>query len=87
MHSTHPMIEILVDGYAVTVPVRTTVAAALAARGGWTTRRSVSGQPRAPLCGMGVCYECRVTINGVDHTLACQTLCSAGMHVRTAAAA
>lgn len=35
---------------------------------------------RVPLCGMGVCQECRVTINGLRR-LACQTLCQAGMRI------
>lgn len=37
-------------------------------------------QPRAPFCGMGICQECRVTINGLRR-LACQTLCQAGMRI------
>ncbi|WP_205416526.1 2Fe-2S iron-sulfur cluster-binding protein, partial [Escherichia coli] len=41
---------------------------------------SVSHQPRAPFCGMGVCQECRVNINGLRR-LACQTLCQAGMRI------
>ena len=45
------------------------------------TRRSVTGAPRAPLCGMGICYECRVTIDGTPHRLSCQTLCADGMEV------
>ena len=51
------------------------------------TRRSVGGKLRAPLCGMGVCQECRVTINGRAHVLSCQTLCLPGMDVQTGAAA
>ncbi|HBY64443.1 MAG TPA: hypothetical protein DEH78_31880, partial [Solibacterales bacterium] len=35
-------------------------------------RTSVGGQPRAPLCGMGVCYECRATVEGVPHVRTCQ---------------
>lgn len=49
-----------------------------------TTRRSVGGVLRAPLCGMGVCQECRVTIDGRAHVLACQTLCRAGMCIEAA---
>lgn len=48
------------------------------------TRRSVGGALRAPLCGMGVCQECRVTVNGRAHVLACQTLCRDGMQIETA---
>jgi predicted molibdopterin-dependent oxidoreductase YjgC len=72
-----------IDGRATTVAAGTTVAAAVAG----VTRRSVSGQLRAPVCGMGVCQECRVTVNGRAHVLSCQTLCGAGMDVQTGAAA
>jgi NADPH-dependent 2,4-dienoyl-CoA reductase/sulfur reductase-like enzyme len=41
------------------------------ARAGEPFRTSVTGEPRAPLCGMGVCYECRVTLAGEAHQLAC----------------
>jgi succinate dehydrogenase/fumarate reductase-like Fe-S protein len=43
----------------------------------------VGGQRRGPVCGMGVCQECRVTIDGVPHQLACQTVCAPGMDVVT----
>jgi D-hydroxyproline dehydrogenase subunit gamma len=42
-------------------------------------RRSVSGSLRGPLCGMGVCFECRVTVDGVNHVKACQCACRDGM--------
>ena len=58
-----------------------------ASSAGAVTRRSVSGALRGPLCGMGVCQECRVTIAGRAHRLACQTLCTPGMQVVTAAEA
>jgi predicted molibdopterin-dependent oxidoreductase YjgC len=57
-----------------------TVAAALAASGSELTRISCGGEPRAPFCGMGVCQECRVTIDG-RRRLACQTLCRDGMRI------
>jgi sarcosine oxidase subunit alpha len=46
-------------------------------------RASVSGQPRAALCGMGICFECRVTINDVVHSRSCQILCEPGMKIVT----
>jgi len=67
----------------VQVLTGTTVAAAIAQAGVIRFRRSVSGQPRAPLCGMGTCMECRVTINGQAHCRSCQTLCVEGMEIRT----
>lgn len=77
---------VLVDGHAVAVPVGSTVIAAIAhAQETVLTRRSVSGLPRGPVCGMGICQECRVTIDGRAHQLSCQTLCEPGMEIRTAA--
>jgi sarcosine oxidase subunit alpha len=43
----------------------------------------VRGEMRGPLCGIGVCFECRVTINGQHHSRSCQVLCQEGMDVRT----
>ena len=76
-------ITLRVDGRAVTVTPGTVVAAAIAQAGGTLFRRSVSGQPRGPLCGMGTCMECRVTINGQAHRRSCQTPCEPGMEVCT----
>lgn len=76
------MPELILDGHPLRVAAGTTVAAALALGGDGTSRISVSGQRRAPLCGMGVCQECRVTIDG-QRRLACQTLCHDGMQVET----
>ena len=77
------VVTITVDGARLSVPAGTAVAAALAQAGQPRFRRSVTGQPRAPLCGMGVCFECRATINGQWHARTCQTLCEDGMEVRT----
>ncbi|SQF98950.1 ferredoxin [Paucimonas lemoignei] len=76
------MPELTVDGRALRVAVGTSVAAALALGDDGSTRTSVSGQRRAPLCGMGICQECRVTIDGLRR-LACQTLCREGMQVQS----
>ncbi len=76
-------VQIRVNGQPVRVPVGTIVAAAVAQAGFTRFRRSVLGQPRGPLCGMGICLECRVTINGQPHCRSCQTLCVEGMEVRT----
>jgi len=79
---TKRLIELTVDGRSVTVVAGTSVAAAVLMAGG-PTRFSVTGEPRAPLCGMGICFECRVTINGVPHQKSCQILCEPGMDVRS----
>jgi len=75
--------QVQVNGQPVTVPPGTVVAAAVALAGETRFRRSPQGTPRGPLCGMGVCMECRVTINGRTQCRSCQTLCEAGMEIRT----
>ncbi|WP_273823128.1 2Fe-2S iron-sulfur cluster-binding protein [Pseudomonas asplenii] len=76
------MPELILDGRALRVADGTTVAAALALGGDGCSRTSVSSRRRAPLCGMGICQECRVSIDGYRR-LACQTLCQDGMRVET----
>jgi len=77
-------VRVTIDGVGVEVDAGTTVAAALVVGGcGSGTRLSVRGEPRAALCGMGVCQECRVTVDGRAHVLACQTLCRDGQVVHT----
>ncbi|MEZ0603390.1 (2Fe-2S)-binding protein [Paraburkholderia sp. IW21] len=84
MHSAHASpIRLTIDDRCIEVEAGTTVAAALVIAGVSAMRTSVSGQPRAALCGMGVCQECRVTIDGRAHALACQTLCREGQIVCT----
>ncbi len=73
-------VRIQVNGRAVEVPAGASVAAAVAAAAPHF-RRSRSGQPRAPLCGMGVCFECRVRIDGVEHQRACLVPAREGMQV------
>lgn len=80
-------VVVRIDGVPLTVPAETTVAAAVFHRYGVRgTRMSVSGQPRAAFCGMGVCQECRMTIDARAHVLACQTVCRNGMTISTEAA-
>jgi NADPH-dependent 2,4-dienoyl-CoA reductase/sulfur reductase-like enzyme len=79
--------RVCVNGQASDFDPRTNTAAALALSRTAVLRRSVSGQPRGPLCGMGVCFECRVTIDGEAQRLSCQTPARAGMTIATADAA
>ncbi len=77
-------VVVTIDGAPIEVPAYTTVAAAVCIlRGIRGTRVSVSGQPRAALCGMGICQECRMTIDARAHVLACQTICRDGMVIGT----
>jgi sarcosine oxidase subunit alpha len=74
-------LEIRVNGRAVRAREGITVAAALVSEGTWSLRRSTTGERRGPLCGMGICHECRVTIDGVAHRRACLEAVSPGMEV------
>ena len=61
----------------------TTVAVAILSSGIRNFRSSVTGEPRGPLCGMGICFECRVTINGEKHQTSCTRLAEDGMEIVT----
>lgn len=75
-------LTVTVNGAPVAVPPGATVAVAVVLAG-QSCRTSVTGDPRGPLCGMGICFECRVAINGWPHRRSCQILCEQGMEVRT----
>lgn len=74
---------VFVDGRPVAVSAGASVVAAVVHAGSLQTRRSVGGEARFALCGMGHCQECRVTIDDVAHRLACQTRCQSGMRIDT----
>lgn len=73
-------VTITFDARTLTVPANVTVAAALLGEGISRLRHSVVGdQPRAPYCLMGICFECLVTIDGVQNRQACMTQVAHGM--------
>ena len=80
------MVRVVIDGKSVDVDAHWSVAAAIlnrSAASAWHVRTSVSGQPRAPLCGMGICFECRATVDGHVHERTCQLVVRDGMEIRT----
>jgi len=76
-------VSLSVNGAIVTVARGAMISAAVASAGVSAFRKSVTGEPRGPLCGMGICFECRVTVNGRAHVRSCQAVCEDGMEVRT----
>ena len=76
-------VTLVVNGVSVEMPAGSMVSAAILKLGTTAFRRSANGEPRGPLCGMGICFECRVTIDGEAHCRSCQILCKDGMDVRT----
>jgi aerobic-type carbon monoxide dehydrogenase small subunit (CoxS/CutS family) len=78
------VITITINGVDHKVSPNCTVAAAiLNAEGLNSMRRSVTGDPRAALCGMGTCRECEVRVNGISNVRSCMTTCIDGMRVET----
>jgi aerobic-type carbon monoxide dehydrogenase small subunit (CoxS/CutS family) len=76
------MIEVLVDGAPVLAPAGQSLAAALLSAGRSVLRASPSGAPRGVYCGIGVCQECRVVVDG-EVVRSCVTPVAAGMRVQT----
>ena len=65
---------ILVDGEELTAYEGESIAVALLASGRrftrWTAR---AGEPRGYFCGMGVCQDCLITVDGLPNVRACMT--------------
>jgi hypothetical protein len=76
------LLSVRINGAASRVPRGTTVAAAMLIANS-PSRLSITGEPRGPLCGMGICFECRAVVNGIPHRRTCQILCEQGMTVET----
>jgi len=76
-----PEVSFTLDGRPVTAYAGETVAAVLFAEGEVETRTTVGGAPRGVFCGMGVCFDCLVVVDGVPNTRACMTWVRDGMEV------
>ncbi len=74
-------VRVKVNGRELEMPAEASVAAALMSAGVSGLRRSRTGEPRGPVCGMGVCMECRVRVDGRAHQRACQFSCREGMEI------
>ena len=75
------------DGRELSALPGETIAAALAAADIVAVRQARSGSPRGPFCGMGVCFDCLVTVDGRPNQRACLSKVEAGMDVRSSPAA
>jgi hypothetical protein len=71
--------EITFEGRPIPVAPGQSVGAALVAAGitSWRTTR-VNGKPRGLFCGIGVCFDCLVTVNGRPSLRACMVEARAG---------
>ena len=76
--------EIFVNGEKILAYEGETIGAALTAAGRRTLRYTNKYEhPRGMYCGIGLCQECRMVINGIPNTQACQTLATPGCQLET----
>ena len=76
-----------VDGEPIPAFAGESVATVLLAPGRRTFRHTDHGAPRGLYCGMGVCFDCLVTVDGVENVRACMTPVADGMVIATAGGA
>jgi len=77
-------VQIAVDGEPIEAYEGESLAAAILASGRRVFRHThPEGQPRGIFCGMGVCYECLVTVAGRERVRACIVPVGDGMRVTT----
>jgi D-hydroxyproline dehydrogenase subunit gamma len=74
-------VTVTVDGRPTSAYLGESVAAVLIAGGDLSTRTTVDGEPRGLFCGMGVCFDCLVIVDGVPGTRACVTWVRDGMRI------
>ncbi|MBI5579674.1 MAG: (2Fe-2S)-binding protein [Deltaproteobacteria bacterium] len=85
-HRRGKRVNLRVDGRPITAYSGETVFAALLAEGIKALRHASKDKTktaRGGFCGMGVCQECRVTIDGMPDRRACMTAVCEGMEVVT----
>ena len=75
--------RITVDEEPLTGEAGQTIAGVLLAAGRRSWRQAPSGAPRGVFCGIGVCFDCLVTVNGVRDVRACRRRAREGDVVTT----
>lgn len=76
-------VRIIVDGEPVTGVAGQSVAGVLLASGRMSWRTTRSGAPRGVFCGIGACFDCLLTVNGVPDVRACRRVAVDGDEIRT----
>ncbi|PWJ49546.1 2Fe-2S iron-sulfur cluster binding domain-containing protein [Quadrisphaera granulorum] len=81
-------VTITVDGEPVTGVLGQSLAGVVMASGRTAWRTTAAGRaPRGLFCGIGVCFDCLVTVDGVRDVRACQRRAVEGAVVTTQAEA
>lgn len=77
-------LTVTVDGEPVQAFAGESVATVLLALGQRAFRHTDRNhEPRSIFCGMGICFDCLVTVDGVENVRACMTLVEEGMSIET----
>ena len=75
-------VTVTINGRPFKAPQGCTAAAAVLLAGETPTRTTpVTGEPRAPYCMMGVCFDCLMEIDGVANQQACLIPVAEGMRI------
>ena len=82
VNSGGAMVTVRVNDEVVRLPQGSMLIAAVL-KAGAPCRISASGEHRTALCGMGICFECRASVDGVPQQRTCQIVCKDGMKVET----
>ncbi len=78
-----PELEMSLDGVPLPARPGQSVGAALAAAGVASWRTTRDGRPRGLFCGIGICFDCLITADGVPNQRACLTPVHEGMVLET----
>ena len=76
-------VTIDLNGKPVTAYLGESVATVLLSEEVFAMRTTTLGESRGIFCGMGVCFDCLVVVDGKPNTRACMTWIKAGMNIRT----
>lgn len=77
-------IQVTLDGKVITATEGQSVGALLLTQGQRATRTTRNnGKPRGMFCGIGICFDCLITINGVTNQRACLTVVEQSMAIET----
>ncbi|MET4095723.1 (2Fe-2S)-binding protein [Arthrobacter sp. UYCu712] len=80
--SASDAVTVSFDGRPLEAAPGQSVGAALAANGitAWRSTR-MGARPRGLFCGIGVCFDCLITVNGAENQRACLVEVSNGMKI------
>ena len=77
--------EIEVNGRKIPAYRGQTIAEAILANRKRVLRTTQNNAPRGVYCAMGICYECRMIVDGVPNVRTCMTLATPGCKVNSQA--